>query len=202
MHNDLKAEEVNVTSAVKKGQVILRFCHPSAVQIVQQWLARLKKRWEDVWKWSIQRLTRLEEEHTKLVEEEHLMAELMKWIAIKEEVLLEKEKEAIPEEDYEEVKRLLEEHKVSYKVAMEFLTLSFFCCMRTIFSGMKWKRSLNNYLLGMPRVLFSSFLSFTNSFLRYKGLPRRHVQETAHLRQTHEIFQTTKRSHTYTHEHT
>ena len=42
------AEEVNVQSAVKKGQVIARFCHPSALQIIQQWIARLKKRWDEV----------------------------------------------------------------------------------------------------------------------------------------------------------
>ena len=42
------AEEVNVQSAIKKGQVIARFCHPSALQIIQQWIARLKKRWEEV----------------------------------------------------------------------------------------------------------------------------------------------------------
>lgn len=42
------AEEVNVQSAIKKGQVIARFCHPSALPIIQQWIARLKKRWEEV----------------------------------------------------------------------------------------------------------------------------------------------------------
>lgn len=47
-HEDLMAEEVNVQSAIKKGQVIARFCHPSALQIIQQWIARLKKRWEEV----------------------------------------------------------------------------------------------------------------------------------------------------------
>lgn len=41
-------EEVNVQSAIKKGQVIARFCHPSALQIIQQWNARLKKRWDEV----------------------------------------------------------------------------------------------------------------------------------------------------------
>jgi len=47
-HEDLMAEEVNVQSAIKKGHVIARFCHPSALQIIQQWIARLKKRWEEV----------------------------------------------------------------------------------------------------------------------------------------------------------
>lgn len=41
-------EEVNVQSTIKKGQVIARFCHPSALQIIQQWNARLKKRWDEV----------------------------------------------------------------------------------------------------------------------------------------------------------
>lgn len=47
-HEDLMAEEVNVQSTIKKGQVIARFCHPSALQIIQQWIARLKKRWDEV----------------------------------------------------------------------------------------------------------------------------------------------------------
>ncbi|EDO37706.1 predicted protein [Nematostella vectensis] len=111
-HDELKQEEVNVQSAVKKGQVILRFCHPSAIQIIQQWLARLKKRWDEVWKWSSQRLMRLEEELRKLAEEDELMGELLRWIQTKEEALAEKEKEPIPDDDYEEVHRLLEEHKV------------------------------------------------------------------------------------------
>lgn len=110
-HRELMAEEVNVQSAIKKGQVILRFCHPSATQIIQQWLARLKKRWNDVSKWSTQRLTRLEEEMRKMIEDQQLMDELLKWIAEKEAVLLEKEQDPIPEEDYEEVRKLLGEHK-------------------------------------------------------------------------------------------
>lgn len=28
--------------------MIARFCHPSALQIIQQWIARLKKRWDEV----------------------------------------------------------------------------------------------------------------------------------------------------------
>ena len=47
-HDELMAEEVNVQSAIKKGQVIARFCHPSALPIIQQWIARLKKRWDEV----------------------------------------------------------------------------------------------------------------------------------------------------------
>ena len=40
------------------------------------------------------------------------MEELLLWIDQKVDVLNEKEKEAIPDEDYDEVQRLLEEHKV------------------------------------------------------------------------------------------
>lgn len=111
-HDELKAEEVNVQSAIKKGQVILRFCHPSATQIIQQWLARLKKRWDEVWKWSTQRLTRLEEERAKMAEDQELMDDLLKWIDEKENVLNEKDQEPIPDDDYEVVQLLLEEHKV------------------------------------------------------------------------------------------
>lgn len=113
-HDELKAEEINVQSAIKKGQVILRFCHPSATQIIQQWLARLNKRWDEVWKWSSQRLNRLEEEKKKLGEEKSLMDELLKWIEEKSDELNEKEKEPIPDEDYDEIQLLLDEHKVGF----------------------------------------------------------------------------------------
>ena len=62
-------------------------------------------------KWSVQRLTRLEEEQAKLTEEQSMMDDLLHWIGRKEEVLIEKENEPIPDDDYEEVMRLLEEHK-------------------------------------------------------------------------------------------
>lgn len=110
-HEELMAEEVNVQSAIKKGQVIARFCHPSALPIIQQWIARLKKRWEEVRKWSVQRLTRLEEEQAKLYEEQNMMEELLQWIDTKEGILIEKENEHIPDDDYEQVVRLLEDHK-------------------------------------------------------------------------------------------
>ncbi|CAH3155672.1 unnamed protein product, partial [Pocillopora meandrina] len=110
-HEDLMAEEVNVQSAIKKGQVIARFCHPSALPIIQQWIARLKKRWDEVRKWSVQRLTRLEEEQSKLTEEQSMMEELLQWIGEKEEILIEKENEPIPDDDYEQVMTLLEDHK-------------------------------------------------------------------------------------------
>lgn len=62
-------------------------------------------------KWSVQRLTRLEEEQTKLSEEQSMMGELLQWIGEKEEVLIEKENEPIPDDDYEQVMKLLEDHK-------------------------------------------------------------------------------------------
>lgn len=125
-HDELKAEEVNVQSAIKKGQVILRFCHPSATQIIQQWLARLKKRWDEVWKWSTQRLTRLEEERAKMTEDKLLMDELLKWIDEKEKFLKEKDEEPIPDDDYDEVQLLLEEHKVRNDIATTLISITFF----------------------------------------------------------------------------
>lgn len=62
-------------------------------------------------KWSVQRLTRLEEEQAKMTEEQSMMEELMQWIGKKEEILIEKENEPIPDDDYEQVMRLLEDHK-------------------------------------------------------------------------------------------
>lgn len=40
------------------------------------------------------------------------MDELLKWIEEKENILNEKDQEPIPEDDYDEVQLLLEEHKV------------------------------------------------------------------------------------------
>ena len=62
-------------------------------------------------KWSVQRLTRLEEEQAKLYEEQNMMEELLQWIDTKEGILIEKENEPIPDDDYEEVARLLNDHK-------------------------------------------------------------------------------------------
>lgn len=62
-------------------------------------------------KWSVQRLTRLEEEQAKLTEEQSMMEELLQWIGEKEEILIEKENEPIPDDDYEQVMKLLEDHK-------------------------------------------------------------------------------------------
>ena len=39
------------------------------------------------------------------------MVDLLKWIGWKEEILIEKENEPIPDDDYEQVMRLLEDHK-------------------------------------------------------------------------------------------
>lgn len=38
-----------------------------------------------------------------MIEDQQLMEELLKWITVNENVILEKEKDPIPEEDYEEV---------------------------------------------------------------------------------------------------
>ena len=62
-------------------------------------------------KWSVQRLTRLEEEQAKLSEEQNMMEELLQWIDVKEGILIEKENEPIPDDDYEEVMKLLDDHK-------------------------------------------------------------------------------------------
>lgn len=40
-----------------------------------------------------------------------MMEELLKWIGEKEEILIEKENEPIPDDDYEQVMKLLEDHK-------------------------------------------------------------------------------------------
>lgn len=56
-------------------------------------------------------MTRLEEEQAKLSEEQSMMEELLQWIGEKEEVLIEKESEPIPDDDYEQVMKLLDEHK-------------------------------------------------------------------------------------------
>ena len=60
-------------------------------------------------KWSVQRLTRLEEEQAKLYEEQNMMEELLQWIDTKEGILIEKENEPIPDDDYEQVARLLDD---------------------------------------------------------------------------------------------
>ena len=46
-----------------------------------------------------------------MTEEQSMMEELMQWIGKKEEILIEKENEPIPDDDYEQVMRLLEDHK-------------------------------------------------------------------------------------------
>ena len=53
----------------------------------------------------------MEEEQAKLTEEQSMMEELLQWIGEKEEILIEKENEPIPDDDYEQVMKLLEDHK-------------------------------------------------------------------------------------------
>ena len=62
-------------------------------------------------KWSVQRLTRLEEEQTKLTEDRQMMEHLLHWITDKEQILVEKENEPVVEDDYEQIMKLLEDHK-------------------------------------------------------------------------------------------
>lgn len=56
----------------------------------------------------------------KLGEEKSLMDELLKWIEEKSDELNEKEKEPIPDEDYEEIQLLLDEHKVGFGVSVVY----------------------------------------------------------------------------------
>lgn len=50
-----------------------------------------------------------------MAEDKQLMDDLLKWIDEKESFLIEKDQEPIPEDDYDEVQLLLEEHKVLNK---------------------------------------------------------------------------------------
>lgn len=108
----MQSEEANVKSTIKKGEMILRFCHPSGTHTVQTLLTRLKKRWQEINGWTNQRKTRLDE-HLKLIEDERqLIQELSVWVKEKESVLEEKEAQPLPEDNIEKLKALLDEHKV------------------------------------------------------------------------------------------
>lgn len=109
---EVQSEEANVKSTIKKGEMILRFCHPSGTHTVQTLLTRLKKRWQEINGWTNQRKTRLDE-HLKLIEDERqLIQELSVWVKEKESVLEEKEAQPLPEDNIEKLKALLDEHKV------------------------------------------------------------------------------------------
>ena len=112
----LDAEEVRVNACLKKGEVILRFCHPSALQTIRHQIAVLKKRWHDVSGWAKQRHTRLNEGIEQLREEEIITQELMEWINEQEVILEQRERTPLPE-DYEILSVLLDEHKITQQDA-------------------------------------------------------------------------------------
>jgi hypothetical protein len=101
-----------VKSTIKKGEMILRFCHPSGTHTIQTLLTRLKKRWDELNNWANQRKTRLEEHRKSMEDERKLIHELSAWVKEKEEVLEEKEAVPLPQEDTDALKALLDEHQV------------------------------------------------------------------------------------------
>jgi arsenate reductase-like glutaredoxin family protein len=111
---DLQTEEGKVKSTIKKGDMILRFCHPSGTHTIQTLLNRLKKRWEELNSWANQRKTRLDEHLRSMEDERKLIEELSAWVKEKEAVIEEKEAVPLPEEDTDKLKALLDEHKVTY----------------------------------------------------------------------------------------
>lgn len=112
----LDVEEGNLKAILKKGEVILRFCHPSALQTIRHQIVFLKRRWNDVASWAKQRDTRLKEGLEKLLGEQELIEMLMSWIIKEETILIEREKQPLPD-DYDTVHSLYEEHKEMQKNA-------------------------------------------------------------------------------------
>lgn len=110
---DLQKEEDKVKSTIKKGEMILRFCHPSGTHTIQTLFTRLKKRWDELNSWANQRKTRLDEHRKAMEDERKLIQELSIWVKEKEAVLDEKEAVPLPEENIDELKALLDEHKVT-----------------------------------------------------------------------------------------
>lgn len=106
----LDAEEVSVNACLKKGEVILRFCHPSSLHTVRHQVAIVKKRWTDVSGWARLRKARLDEGLQELLDEERVAQVLMEWITEMELLLEEREKVSLPEE-YNLLVQLLNEHK-------------------------------------------------------------------------------------------
>lgn len=101
---------------MKKGEVILRFCHPSALQTIRNQIAFLKRRWTDVAGWAKQRDTKLKEGLEKLLFEQKLIETLMGWIINEETTIIEREKIPLPSE-YDAVHALLEEHRQMQETA-------------------------------------------------------------------------------------
>ena len=118
LKKDLDSEEVNVNKVLRKGEVIIRFCHPNALQVIRHQVALLKRRWFDVATWAKQRETRLHETEQILIREEILIDELMKWIATEEEALVEIENIPLPD-DYNALFNMLQEHKCRQANAFE-----------------------------------------------------------------------------------
>ncbi|XP_057312331.1 microtubule-actin cross-linking factor 1, isoforms 6/7-like [Hydractinia symbiolongicarpus] len=108
----LEEEEVRVNTLLKKGEVILRFCHPSALTTIRHHIAVVKKRWNDISGWAKQRKTRLDEALEQLLEEEKLSALLLEWLTEQEDILDQREKIPLPD-DYNVLTELLEEHKLT-----------------------------------------------------------------------------------------
>jgi len=108
--------EVQVNACLKKGDVILRFCHPSSLHTIRHQVNVLRKRWADISGWSNQRKARLETEIKDIAAEEGLVEILIEWITEQEVILQEREAIPLPEE-YDLINRLLDEHKVSQEGA-------------------------------------------------------------------------------------
>jgi len=106
----LDSEEVNVNACLKKGEVILRFCHPSSLHTVRHQVAIVKKRWTDVSGWARLRKTRLDDGIRELIEEEKVAQVLMEWITRTEVLLEDREKLPLPQE-YNLLVQLLNEHQ-------------------------------------------------------------------------------------------
>ena len=107
---ELDLEETNLRTILKKGEVILRFCHPGALQTIRNQIAFLKRRWTDVAGWAKQRDAKLKEGLEKLLFEQKLIETLMSWIINEETTIIEREEIPLPEA-YDAVHTLLEEHK-------------------------------------------------------------------------------------------
>lgn len=108
----LNSEEVRVNGCLKKGEVILRFCHPSSLHTIRHQVAVIKKRWNDVAGWARQRKARLDAEILEISEEEGLILILIEWITEQETVLEDREGRPLPV-DYDLLTQLLDEHKLT-----------------------------------------------------------------------------------------
>ena len=116
LKKDIDSEEFNVNKVLRKGEVILRFCHPNALQVIRHQIALLKRRWLDVATWAKQRETRLRETEETLMQEETLIDELVQWIATEEEDLVNVDSIPLPD-DYDALFELLQEHKSRHEKA-------------------------------------------------------------------------------------